>query len=31
VRCDGAVVAQKSGREWPDLKRVIDAISLRQK
>jgi hypothetical protein len=24
-------VAQKSGREWPDPKKVVDAISMRMK
>jgi len=24
-------VAQKTGREWPDAKKVIDAISMRMK
>jgi len=31
VLCHGAVVAQKSGREWPDPKKVVDAISMRMK
>lgn len=29
VLCDGVVIASKTGREWPDPKKVCDAISLR--
>lgn len=27
VFCDGRVVAEKQGREWPDPKQVVDALS----